>query len=116
MKRVVVEPAKPIELTVASRSPHAVAYRIWSRAPGGTWGKLADGHAGGDARTHRLGPVATGTGLAIWVGLGGHPHTRYRVALTIGQDGRVVETGTILLDGETNGQGVAQTEQRVELA
>lgn len=108
-KIVSFDSALPIEINVVSRSPHVLAYRFWSGAPG-NWQIVpnGEGHTSDDKPdAFTLGPVPDGTCIAYWMGIGGNPNTTFNGLVTLGQSGRILDGGTCLETGKTNAEGFA---------
>jgi hypothetical protein len=92
------------------------AYRLWRRAPGGDWVRVGDGQTADDEPDfHRVGRLASGAEIAWWIGIGGNPATHFRIVLTFGQGGRLLEGGTCLEEGRTDEAGLAQREGVVKV-
>lgn len=115
-KQVPADPQRLVEINVVSQSPHVVAYRIWSRPPGGTWATLAEGHTG-DAIPdfNRVGPFPRGSEIAYWLGIGGNPRTSFHALVTLGQDGKILPDGACPEIGKTDADGVAVREEVIGL-
>lgn len=114
-KRVEIDPTRPIEVNVVARSPHVAAYRLWFRRPESEWERIGDGHTADDVPDfHGFGPVPQKSGFAYWLGIGGNPKTRFRVIVTLAQDGEILEGGTCVEQGMTNADGVRMREREVE--
>ena len=116
MKEAHFDPEKSVEIKVTSRSPHVVAYRLWSREPDGAWRRIGEGHTEDDQPgSHRIDPMPKNSEVAWWLGIGGNPGTSFRALVTLGQDGVLLDGGTCLEEGRTNDEGVAQREGSVIL-
>lgn len=114
-KPVKHDPAFVTQVNIVGKSPHVVAYRIWFRLPGATWQVIGDGATGDDTADLVTVPVvSTGTEVHYWLGVGGNPNTRYIALVTFSQNGKLLEGGTCLESGRTDGQGIAIVNGRVE--
>jgi hypothetical protein len=107
----------PVEINFVSRSPHVVAYRLWRQdVADGPWTQLGEGHTADhipDLVT--VSPMKRGSRLAYWEGIGGNPNTQYQVLVTVAQNGQIVPGGSLLENGMTNAQGVAETHAFIDL-
>ena len=107
------DPTKAVEINVVCQSPHVALYRVWKRAPGGTWELAADGDTNDNVPDfQQLGLLAKGTNLAYWFGIGGKPKTAYRVLFLISQEGKLLKNGTFTEAGITDGNGFADVEDQ----
>jgi len=116
-KPVKHDPKKPLQISVVSKSPHVVAYRLWSNTPtDAEWAVIGDGTTGDDTPdTVEVGPYPNGTQIAYWLGIGGNPNSRYTVLVLFAQDGSLLEGGTSLVQGRVDSDGLAIEEGTVEL-
>jgi hypothetical protein len=115
-RQVKMDPSKPLEVNVVSRSPHVVGYRIWTRPPGalGPWTQAADGNTNDNIPDATLlPPLPSGASLAYWFGVGGNPGTHYRALLILSQSGEVLIDGTLIEEGATDANGFAVLEREV---
>lgn len=118
-KKVTIDPALPIDVNVASMSPHVVVYQLWIRsAASGTWAKPSNA-ASGAGRTddgvpdHQpIGTLPKGGQLDWILAIGGNAGTHFKVMITISQGGKVCAGGACLEEGKTSAKGhaVAETE------
>lgn len=103
------DPSLPIDLEVAAETPHVIAWRVWTKAPeADRWTVAAEGHSE-DAvpDVHAIGPLASGTLVAWWLGVGGPPGGWFRASLRYRQRGRPLEGGERRVRGRTNDRGGA---------
>jgi hypothetical protein len=115
-RAVPVNDTLPVELNVVSQSPHVVVYRLWIRRPGGAWEVLKDGTTADTIPDHSVhGPLAKGTGLAYWLGLGGNPRTRFEALVNLAQGGQTLPNGACIEVGNTDDSGVAEAHGEVLL-
>ena len=112
------DPTLPIDVDVAGETPHVVAYRLWTKAPGeDRWTVAAEGHSeGGTTGSHAIGPLAIGTLVAWWLGIGGRPGSWFRAAVRFGQGGALLEGGEHRVRGRTNDRGGAVRSGEAQLA
>lgn len=110
------DPAKGIEINVIGRSPHVVAYRMWLKKPGETvWTKIGEGHTADNKPDFlTVAPAGDDTELDYALSIGGNANTTYRAIVTFAQDGKVLEDGTNLHTGKTDGVGFASDASRVK--
>jgi len=116
IREIKMDPGKPLEVNVVSRSPHVLGYRVWTHTPQSTgpWQQVADGRTDDNVPDNALvPPLATGSSLAYWFGLGGNPGTQYRALLLLSQDGQMLNDGTIIEEGVTDANGFAVVERQV---
>jgi len=116
-KQVRQDPRAPLQISVVSRSPHVVAYRLWAKAPADTeWTVIGEGTTADDKPdTVTIGPFPNGTVIAYWVGIGGSPNSRYTALVLFAQNGSLLEGGTVLIQGRVDSDGLAIEEGSVEL-
>jgi hypothetical protein len=112
-----IDPAASIEVNFVVRSKHVVAYRLWVKTtPPAQWQVVADGHTADhipDLVT--VPPVSPGAQLAFWLGIGGDPNSQYEVLVTISQNGKMLEDGSLIERGRTNEKGVAEVQVLIDL-
>lgn len=103
------DPSLPIDLEVAGETPHVLAYRVWTKAPGEKrWVVAFEGHSeDGVVDLQPIGPFARGTLVAWWLGVGGPPDSWFRAAIRFGQAGRILDGGERRVRGRTNRRGGA---------
>lgn len=103
------DPSAPIEVEVVGETPHVLAYRLWTKAPGeDRWTVAAEGHSEDEIPdTHAIGPLALGTTVAWWLGVGGPPESWFRAALRFHQGGGILEGGERRVRGRTSNRGGA---------
>jgi hypothetical protein len=110
-KTVTIQAGKKVEFNLVVDSPHVVAYRIWTRTSDqDPWQDVHGGKTGDLKPEFNALSVTSGTRLAYWLGVGGNPGTRFRVILTLGQDGQLLANGTLVVEGTTDDSGVARVE------
>ena len=107
----------PIDVNFVSRSPHVVAYRLWRQdAANGPWIMLGEGHTADHVPDLvNVSPSPVGSRLAYWLGIGGNPNTQYQGLVTVAQNGRIVDGGSLLENGRVNSQGVAEAHAFIDL-
>ena len=115
-----MDPTRPIAVLVEIDSPQVVVYRLWFRRPGETlWTVFATGTdeeaTNPSAHQHVVGPLPAGSRLAYHVIFSGNPVTSFRVRLTASQDGRPLDGGEVMIDGTTDGSGVAARQGEIQL-
>jgi len=103
------DPSAPIFVEVVGETPHVLAYRLWTKAPGeDRWTVAAEGHSeDGVPYAHAIGPLALGTLVAWWLGVGGPPDSWFRAAIRFQQGGRGLEGGERRVRGRTGSRGGA---------
>lgn len=116
-RQIRIDPATQLEINVVSRSPHVLGYRVWSRPTNasGAWNQVADGDTSDNIPDNTKIRVAANTSLTYWFGIGGNPNTHYRALLILSQDGQILNDGTLIEEGTSDGNGFAVVEKRVEL-
>jgi hypothetical protein len=112
------DPTLPIDVSVAGETPHVLAYKVWTKAPGeDRWTVAAEGHSEDEAvDTHAIGPRPIGTLIAWWLGIGGRPGSWFRAALRFGQSGALLDGGEHRVRGRTNDRGGAVRSGEARLA
>ena len=112
------DPSLSIDLEVASETPHVLAYRVWTKAPGeDRWTVAAEGHSeDGVPDVHEIGPFARDTLIAWWLGIGGPAGSWFRALLRFSQRGQVLEGGERRVRGRTNTNGGAVRSGEARLA
>jgi len=112
------DPTLAIDLEVAGETPHVIAWRVWTKAPGeDRWTVVAEGHSEDDVPdVHAIGPLAPGTLVAWWLGIGGPAGSWFRAAVRFRQRGRVLEGGERRVRGRTNDRGGAVRSGEARLA
>ena len=112
------DPTLPIDLELAVETPHVVAWRVWTKAPDDDrWIVAAEGHTEDEAPdVHVLGPLALGTLIAWWIGIGGAPGSWFRVALRFRQRDEPLEAGERRVRGRTNDRGGAARSGEARIA
>ncbi|HVP38574.1 MAG TPA: hypothetical protein VMS93_05250 [Candidatus Saccharimonadales bacterium] len=115
---VKVDPSLPIDVSIVPHSPHVVVTRFWVRKPGGDWTKVdPDGDCqDGQPDTRHVGPLAPGSSVSYWLGIGGKPGSTYLVGVTVGQNGALLSGGTWLERGDTDDKGAAECEGQINLS
>jgi hypothetical protein len=108
---------KAIHISVTPQSPHVVSWRIWSKTPGATtWSVVNDGGSGdGKPADIDAGSLPSGTGIAVWVGIAGHPGTTYRVTVAVLADNAPVPGAPLEFTGQTSAAGGAVGEKTLTL-
>jgi hypothetical protein len=117
-RQIHIDSNMPIELNIVSKSPHVVAYRIWTRTPPAVaWTQAADGDTQDNIPDDaQLSALPSGTSLTYWFGIGGNPGTFYRALLLISQSGKVLDDATLIEEGTTDANGFAVVEKEVSFA
>ena len=112
------DPTAPIDVEVRGETPHVIAYKLWTKAPGeDRWTVAAEGHSeDGVPDTHAIGPLPIGTLVAWWLGVGGRPGSWFRAGVRFGQGGALLEGGERRLRGRTNDRGGAVRSGEARLA
>lgn len=112
------DPNLAIDLEVTGETPHVLAYRVWTKAPGeDRWTVAAEGHSeDGVPDLHAIGPLTRGTLVAWWLGIGGPAGSWFRAALRFAQNGRVLDGGARRVRGRTNDRGGAVRSGEARLA
>jgi hypothetical protein len=112
------DPSLAIDLEVAAETPHVIAWRVWTKAPGDDrWTVAAEGHSEDDVPdVHAIGPLASGTLVGWWLGFGGPPGSWFRAALRFRQRGRVLDGGDRRVRGRANDRGGAVRSGEARLA
>jgi hypothetical protein len=112
------DPTAPIDVEVRGETPHVLAYKLWVKAPGeDRWAVAAEGHSeDGIPDAHAIGPLALGTLVAWWVGVGGRPGSWFRAVIRFGQGGALLEGGERRVRGRTNDRGGAVRNGEARLA
>jgi len=108
---------KEVQISVVSRSPHVVAYRLWFKRPGdAAWTRIGDGTTADDVPDSvTSGPFPDGTLIAYWLGIGGNANTKYRTLVIFSQEGNVLPGGTCIEEDKVDADGLAVVEGYVEL-
>lgn len=116
-KPVTQDPNLPVMINVDCHSPHAVTYRLWVKPQGETeWTILADGETSdGVSDTVQTGPHPNGTLIAWWFGIVGKDNSKYRCDVVFAQGDHVLEGGTCIEEGRTDGDGLATAGGRATL-
>jgi hypothetical protein len=112
------DPNLPLDLEVASETPHVLAYRVWTKAPDeDRWTVAAEGHSeDGVPDVHTIGPLGRGTLVAWWLGLGGPAGSWFRAAIRFRQRGNVLEGGERRVRGRASDRGAAVRSGEARLA
>ena len=112
------DPNLPLDLEVASETPHVLAYRVWTKAPDeDRWTVAAEGHSeDGVPDVHTIGPFGRGTLIAWWLGLGGPAGSWFRAAIRFRQRGNVLEGGERRVRGRASDRGAAVRSGEARLA
>ena len=103
-----IDPSTPIAIDVTGLSDHVVAYTFWSRPPTtDSWTQFADGHTGDNVPDHFTLNAMSQSQVYFWVGVGNprRPNSVYNALITVGQNGRRLPGGSILLTGKTDENG-----------
>lgn len=103
------DPTAPVDVEVVGETPHVLAYKVWTKAPGeDRWSVAAEGHSeDGIPDAHAVGPLALGTLVAWWVGVGGPPQSWFRATIRFRQAGEILEGGDRRMRGRTGSRGGA---------
>ena len=106
---ILADPTAPIDVEVAGETPHVLAYKVWTKAPGeDRWTVAAEGHSEDDLPDiHAIGPLALGTLVAWWLGVGGSPESWFRAVVRFRQRGAILEGGERRMRGRTGSRGGA---------
>ncbi len=117
MPNVSYDVDRPVEVELQFDSPHVVTYWLWVRTGGAPWELLASGTdhepASETGHRHSVGPLPPGSEIRWRAVLSGNPHTAYRLALEVRQEGRTLHQDS--RSGITNGQGVAVEQDDLHL-
>lgn len=111
------DPALKIQINVVSRSPHVVAFKVWTQKPGqADWTTVFEGRTDDNIPDHvEIDPLPDNAQVAWWLGVGGNAKTPYRTVITFAQEGRLLDGGTRLEEGKVDDAGVAFVEGKVTL-
>jgi hypothetical protein len=115
---ILADPTAPIEVEVAAETPHVLAYRVWTKAPGeDRWTVAAEGHSeDGVPDTAAIGPLALGSLVAWWLGIGGAPESWFRAAIRFRQAGELLAGGERRVRGRTGSRGGAVRSDEAPIA
>jgi hypothetical protein len=106
---ILADPTRAIDLEVSGETPHVLAYRVWTKAPGeDRWTVAAEGNSeDGVPDVHAVGPYVRDTLVAWWLGIGGPAGSWFRAALRFRQRDQLLEGGERRVRGRTNANGGA---------
>jgi hypothetical protein len=106
---ILADPTVPIDVEVVGETPHVLAYKVWTKAPGeDRWTVAAEGHSEDEVPdAHAVGPLALGTLVAWWLGVGGRPESWFRAAIRFRQGGEILAGGERRVRGRTGSRGGA---------
>ncbi len=111
-----VDPDRPLDVYIDFQSVHAIAYRLRSKRAGSdTWEEFARGTHRDEDKKNSVGPLSEGSMLDYRFLYFGTAGSKFRAVITIKQDGKTVEGGTIPVEGPTEDDGVGATEDEVTL-
>ncbi len=111
------DPSAPIQINIVSRSPHVVAFRVWTQAPGqADWATVFTGKTDDNVPDHiEIAALPDNALIAWWLGVGGNAKTPFRTVITLAQDGRILDGGTRLEEGKVDDDGLAFVEGKINL-
>ncbi|HJR53969.1 MAG TPA: hypothetical protein VJ982_09645 [Gemmatimonadota bacterium] len=106
---ILADPTAPIDVEIAGETPHVFAYKVWTKPPGeDRWTVAAEGHSEDEiSDAHPIGPLALGTLVAWWLGVGGPPESWFRAAIRFRQGGEMLAGGERRVRGRTGTRGGA---------
>jgi hypothetical protein len=96
-----------LRVAISVQTPHAAFARLWVLPPGAAaWEQMQEVATGGPFPTEVSYAVTRDTFLGWRLAVGTTvPNSRYRVAFTLTQGGRVVEDGELVVEGVVDAGG-----------
>lgn len=103
-----------VNWTLVSKTPHVIAYRLWTQVPGEDWVKIAEG-------TSEDGSVDSGEfdakkdyQFAYSLGIGStQAGSAYDVSIVLSQAGSVLQNGLLEEEGKVDDNGVGAAHDTV---
>lgn len=98
-----------VNWNIILKTPHAVAYRFWTKQAGEDWQIIAEGGLADDKVDAGKFVAERGTQFAYWLGIGSDkPQSRFDISIILTQDNVVLVDGIIQERGGVDNEGIAQ--------
>jgi hypothetical protein len=101
--------ASNVNWNIVLNTPHAVAYRLWTKQSGEDWQVIAEGGLADDTVDAGEFTAERGTQFAYWLGIGSDkPQSRFDISIVLTQDNVVLVDGIMQESGRVDDEGIAQ--------
>ena len=97
-----------VHWNIILNSPHAVAYKLWTKHIGEDWKVIVEGGLSDDKVDFGEFEAVKGTEFAYWFGIGtDKPQSMYKISIVLSQDSTVLVDGIMSERGRVNDEGIA---------
>ncbi|WP_108805094.1 hypothetical protein [Aquimarina sp. Aq107] len=94
---------------IVLKTPHAVAYRLWTKQSGEDWQIVAEGGLSDDIVDAGEFEAKKGAEFAYWLGIGSDkPQSRFDVSIILSQNNITLIDGIMIEKGRVDDDGIAQ--------
>lgn len=101
--------ASQVSWNIVLNTPHAVAYRLWTKQAGEDWQMIAEGGLADDKVDAGYFDAVKGTEFGYWLGIGSDkPQSRFDISIVLAQDNVILVDGIMQERGRVDDEGIAQ--------
>jgi len=105
-----------VSWNIVLKSPHAVAYRLWTKQNGADWQIIGEGGLSDDKVDAGEFDVVRGTEFAYWLGIGSDkPQSRFDISIILSQEIHILVDGIMQEKSKVNDEGIATRLESVTL-
>ncbi len=105
---VLINEDSKVNWSIVLRSPHAVAYRLWTKQLDEDWVVIAEGRMADDKVDAGEFEAVRGTEFGYWLGIGSDkPQSQYNISIILSQESRVLEDGVMEEKDRVDDSGIA---------